>query len=76
MNKELLEKLIPFLDEKSKSVIFEKIIEGKLDWRLIETMLPHAEYLTDQIEAAVIYGDLDREVLKTLNDYWHSEYGK
>ncbi len=73
INKELLEKLIPFLDEKSKVGIFEKILSGELDWSLIKIMLPYAEHLTSQIEAAVVYGAIDKEALKTLNNYWRNK---
>ena len=69
INDELLEKLIPFLDEKSKNIIFEKILEGKLDYHLIKIMLPYAEYLTSQIEAAVVYGVLDKEALEFIRNY-------
>ena len=54
MNDELLERFIPFLNVDSKETIFEKILNGELDWRLIRTLLPYAEYLETQIEAAVV----------------------
>jgi len=56
INDEFLEKLIPFLDDTSKSIILEKVINGELGWHLIKTMLPYIEYMTQQIEAAVVEG--------------------
>lgn len=65
----MLERLIPFLDGNSISIIFQKILEGELDYRLIRIMLPHAEYIYPQVEAAVLYGGLDEKALKILRDY-------
>ena len=66
---ELLERIIPLLNNKSKESIFAKILDGEMDWRLIETLLPYAEYLETQIEAAVVAGVLPYEVLGILHDY-------
>lgn len=75
VNSELLEKLIPFLDEKSKNSVFEKILDGKLDWHMIKIMLPYAEYMTSQIEAAVVEGALPKEALTMLFDYRYETQG-
>lgn len=69
LDDKMLEKLIPFLDEKSKVVIFERILEGDYDWHLLKAMLPYADYITSQIEEAVIEGVLPYEALKMLKDY-------
>ncbi|MFZ2539901.1 MAG: helix-turn-helix transcriptional regulator [Oscillospiraceae bacterium] len=69
INENLLERLIPFLDGNSISIIFQKILEGKLDYRLITIMLPHAEYIYPQVEAAVLYGALNEKALHILRDY-------
>lgn len=69
MNEELLSKLVPFLDEASKAVIFERILDGVMDYRFIAIMLPYAEYLIPQVEAAVVLGAIDREVLNIINNY-------
>lgn len=68
INEELLEKFLPMLDEKSKGVIFEKILSGEMDWHFIRTFLPYARYFTSQIEAAVIEGALPQEALELLHD--------
>ena len=70
---ELLEKLIPLLDQNSKSAIFERILDGSMDYHFIKVLLPYAEYLTEQIEAAVVYGVLDAEVLKIVNRYYEEK---
>lgn len=65
----LLSMLLPFLDTASKAVIFEKILSHELDWRLIKPLLPHAEYLISQIEAAVMEGALPVETLDIVSTY-------
>jgi transcriptional regulator with XRE-family HTH domain len=72
---ELLEKLIPFLDENSKNIIFERILEGELDYHLIKAILPFAEYLVPLIENAVVYGTLNENVLKIIRDYFNRKNG-
>jgi len=69
INEDLLERLIPFLDGNSISIIFQKILDGELDYRLIKIMLPHAEYIYPQVEAAVLYGGLNKKALEILRDY-------
>lgn len=67
---ELLEKFIPILNHGSKEAIFQKILDGEIDWHFIKVLLPYAEYITTQIEAAVIAGALPWEVLTILNNYY------
>lgn len=69
INENLLERLIPFLDGNSISIIFQKILEGNLDYRFIRIMLPYAEYIYPQVEAAVLYGALNEKALHILRDY-------
>lgn len=69
INENLLERLIPFLDGNSISIIFQKILEGELDYKLIRIMLPHAEYIYPQVESAILYGGLDEKALEILRDY-------
>ena len=71
----LFQKLVPLLDIKSKSVLFEKIIEGEIDWHFLEILLPYAEFLTSQIEAAVIEGALPEEALNILFRHYWDEKG-
>lgn len=73
---ELLEKLIPFLDEKSKGTIFQKILDGELDWHMIKILLPYAEYMRSQIEAAVIEGALPWEVLVEMYEGMRDLFNK
>lgn len=72
LSEELLEKLIPFLDGYSNTIIFQKILDGELDYRLIRVMLPYAEYIYTQVEAAVLYGVLDKNALTILRE-WDNE---
>ena len=68
LDKKLLEKFLPFLNEQSKNTIFEKIIEGELDYHYLEILLPYAEYLISRVEAAVVYGVLPVDSLKILRE--------
>ena len=68
LNEELLEKLIPFLDANSNAVIFQKILDGELDYKLIKIMLPYVDHLQTQVEAAVLYGGLDEKALIILRE--------
>ena len=75
INDELLEKFIPMLNHNSKEAIFQKILDGEMDWHFIKAFLPYADYITTQIEAAVVAGALPWEVLDILNDYYWDTNG-
>ena len=75
INDELLEKFIPMLNHNSKEAIFQKILDGEMDWHFIKALLPYADYITTQIEAAVVAGALPWEVLDILNDYYWDTNG-
>lgn len=75
INDELLEKFIPMLNHDSKEVILQKILGGEIDWHFIKALLPYADYITTQIEAAVVAGALPWEVLDILNDYYWDRNG-
>jgi transcriptional regulator with XRE-family HTH domain len=64
----LLAHIIPFLDDNSISIIFQKILDGELDYSLIKVMLPYAEYIYPQVEAAVLYGGLSKKSLEILRE--------
>lgn len=66
MDEELLERLMPLLDDRSKMTILEKILDGELDWHMIACLLPYAVSYHSQIEAAVIDGALPWETLDLL----------
>lgn len=69
MGQEILEKFIPVLNYASKDAIFQKILEGEMDWRFITVLLPYAGYIESQIEAAIVAGVLPWEALDLLRDY-------
>lgn len=75
INDELLEKFIPMLNHDSKEAIFQKILDGEIDWHFIKALLPYADYIITQIEAAVVTGALPWEVLDILNDYYWDRNG-
>ena len=65
---ELVSRLIPFMDEKARYNVFEKILDGEMDWHLIRILLPYAEYLSSPLEAAVMEGALPWEALEMLQE--------
>ena len=72
---EILAKFVPLLSVESKEAIFQKILDGEMDWHFIKALLPYADYITTQIEAAVVAGALPWEVLDILNDYYWDTNG-
>ena len=74
LNEKLLEKVIAFLDTSSKETIIKKIIDGESDWRLLRIILPYAEDMTMQLEAAFVDGALPKEAHDMINDYWINKY--
>ena len=64
----LMEHLIPLLDEKSKTALFGKVIEGELDWHYLKIMMPYITYLNSQIEAAYVEGAVNEEVMDWLHE--------
>lgn len=75
INDELLAKFIPMLNNASKEAIFQKILDGETDWHFIKVLLPYADNITTQIEAAVVAGALPREALDILKGYHWDENG-
>ncbi len=63
---ELLEKFVPMLNHDSKEAIFQKILDGEMDWHFIKVLLPYAKYIRPQIEAAVVAGVLPWDVLDIM----------
>lgn len=59
----LLEKLMPILDYDSKYVIFQKIIDGEIDWHLLRMMSIYMDDIMTYVEAAVVEGVLPWEAL-------------
>lgn len=65
-DEELLGRLMPLLDDRSKMAVWEKILDGELDWHMVSALLPYAEAYQSQMEAAVIDGALPWETLDLL----------
>lgn len=63
---EMLTKFLPMLDDRSKMAIFNKIITGEMDWRFIRNLMPYADFLSSQVEAAVLEGALPWEALDLM----------
>ena len=64
----ILERFVPVLSREAKETLFQRILDGELDWRFIKALLPHADYIESQIEAAVVAGVLPWEALDILKD--------
>ena len=69
LNEELLGKFVPLLDDRSKSAILQRILDGELDYRFIRVLLPYASYYIDsQVEAAVVEGALPWDALDIMRE--------
>lgn len=68
INPDIMKRLIPFLDEHSKQVVFAKILNGELDWHLIKELIPYAAGYVSQIEAAVVEGVLPYDALGVMRE--------
>ena len=70
LDKNILEKFMPFLDDVSKKNLFAQIIDGELDYHFLEIFLPHVDpyYVSEQIEAAVMTGTIEWDALRILED--------
>ncbi len=62
-NNELLEKLIPLLETDSRLNLFQKILDGEIDWHMIKHLIPYEVYMQELVEAAVVEGVLPWEAL-------------
>ena len=69
LDEELIEQLVPFLTDDAKYKIFEKVLDGELNYNFIRIILPYMnEFFTSLIEVAVVYGVLDSTALKIANE--------
>ncbi|NLZ37076.1 MAG: hypothetical protein GX897_06330 [Clostridiales bacterium] len=66
---ELLEAIVPMLQNNSIIAIFARILDGDLPSELIKPLIPYAPYLVSQIESAVLLGALEKDVLEILREY-------
>ena len=71
---ELLEKLMPFLEAKSKYTVFQRILNGEMDWHLLRPLLLYSEGLDSQVEAAVVEGVLPWEALDLMRQAWRDAW--
>ena len=66
-SQEVLNFLLPYMDDDSKWTIFEKILEGKIDYNFLEIFIPACKWIdTSLIEAAVVEGVLDEAALEVM----------
>ena len=82
LDRNILEKFMPFLDDVSKYNLFAKIIDGEVDYHFLEIYLPYVDdyYIGSQVEAAVIAGTIEWDALDILresnarkNEKWKKE---
>lgn len=66
LDPELLKRLMPFLDARSKSILFQKILDGEMDYHFLLPMLLYTDGLYSQIEAAVVEGALPWDALEMI----------
>lgn len=66
---DVLKVLLPHMDDESKWKIFEKILEGKVDYHFLEEFIPACKWIDiSLIEAAVIEGILDVDALHIMHE--------
>ena len=63
MDTGFIEKLIPLLDGQSRIKIFDKILNSKLDYRLVRSLVSDY-YMYEIVEASIMDGILPFEALK------------
>ena len=68
VSNELIEKLIPLLEDQSHHHLLQKILDGEVDWHLIKSLIPYADYMMELVEAAVIEGVLPWEALEAKHE--------
>jgi transcriptional regulator with XRE-family HTH domain len=71
LDKDILEKFVPFLDDDSRGNIFIKILEGELDYTYLGLITPYLDmyYFGAQIEAAVMHGVIDERALTDMKNF-------
>lgn len=66
-SQEVLNFLLPYMDDESKWVVFAKILEGKVDYHFLEVFIPACKWIDlSLIEAAVVEGVLDEKALMVM----------
>lgn len=78
LDKDILEKFMPFLDDASKYNLFAKIIEGEVDYHFLEIYLPYVDlyYVYSQVEAAVVAGTIPWDALDIMHKVWSKQTEK
>jgi len=78
LDRNILEKFMPFLDDISKANLFAKIIDGEVDYHFLEIYLPYVDdyYIGSQVEAAVIAGTIEWDALDILRDVGMKKWEK
>lgn len=68
MDPNLLERLLPLLGPYAADTVFQKILDGELDYHYLELL---GNYSNSAVEAAVVFGALDAEALNIMrrNNY-------
>jgi transcriptional regulator with XRE-family HTH domain len=66
IDEELLTRLMPFLDSRSRGIVFQKILDGEIDYKFLSVFIEYAEYFISQVEAAVVEGALPWDALDIM----------
>jgi len=78
LDKDILEKFMPFLDDASRYNLFAKIVEGEIDYHFLEIYLPYVDpyYVHAQVEAAVVAGTIPWDALDVMREAFRPIYEK
>ena len=69
VDSKLIEKLVPFLDKKSRFIIFDKVLSREVDYVVLKSLLKTDTGIRELIENAYIMGMLEKEEMKEIRSW-------
>lgn len=66
IDEDTLMKIIPFVDDTAKEIIFHKVIDGDISYKILYELIPYSNNIQRLIEAAVLDGAIDREAMDCI----------
>ncbi len=75
-SEELIAELLPWMDVTAQFAVFQKILDGEIDNRLLKPLISHGAITASLIEAAVVEGVLPWEALEIQKEGLTERYQK
>lgn len=66
IDEDTLIKIIPFIDEKAKEIVFQRVIDGDISYKILYELILYSNNITQLIESAVLEGALDDEAMDCI----------